>query len=250
MRSQKVGIIIQAHMGSTRLPGKILKFLDNDEKVLDILLKRMKLCKQVDKIIIATTPDKQNSLIIEVAKTHNVSYFIGSEKNVLERYYKCARENNLDIVIRITSDCPFVDPKIVDDMIDFYLQNNYDYIKNVHESSNFPRGFDVEIFRYDVLETVCSLARSKPEKEHVTYYIYTHPKDFNIFYYNLDNLKKFDKLRLTIDEEQDLILCREIYKKLKESSKTIDFSLYDILEIIENNPELMNINKQIKQKKV
>ena len=124
MKVQKVGIIIQARMGSTRLPGKILKFLDKDEKVLDVLIKRMKLCKQVDEIIIATTPDKQNSQIIEVAKTHNVSYFIGSEKNVLKRYYKCAKENTIDVVLRITSDCPFVDPKIVDDMIDFYLHNN------------------------------------------------------------------------------------------------------------------------------
>ncbi len=245
-----IGIIIQARMGSTRLPGKVLKFLDKDEKVLDILIKRMKMCKQVDEIIIATTPEKQNSLIIEVVKTHNVSYFIGSEKNVLERYYKCAKENTIDVVIRITSDCPFVDPKIVDDMIDFYLHNNYDYIKNIHESTNFPRGFDVEIFRYSVLEKVYSLAKTKPEKEHVTYYIYTHPDDFKIFYYNIENLKNFDQLRLTIDEKEDLILCREIYKKLKEQDKLFDFSIYDILKIIENNTELMNINKHIMQKKV
>ena len=248
MKAKKVGIIIQARMGSTRLPGKVLKLLDKDEKVLDVLIKRMKLCKKVDEIIIATTPDKQNSLIIDVTKTHNVSYFIGSEENVLERYYKSAKEHNLDIVIRITSDCPFVDPKIVDDMINFYLHNNYNYIKNIHETSNFPRGLDVEIFSLDVLENVYSLAKNKLEKEHVTYYIYTHPEDFNIFYYNIENLKKFDKLRLTIDEEEDLILCIEVFKKLKEKGKSLDFSLYDILEIIENNPELMDINKNIVQK--
>jgi len=250
MKAKKVGIVIQARMGSTRLPGKVLKFLGEGEKVLDVLIKRVKLCKKVDDIIIATTPDKRNSLIIDVAKTHNVSYFIGSEENVLERYYKSAKEHNLDIVIRITSDCPFVDPKIVDDMIDFYLLNNYDYIKNIHETSNFPRGFDVEIFSLDVLEKVYSLAKNKKEKEHVTYYISTHPEDFNIFCYNIENLKKFDKLRLTIDEEEDLILCIEVFKKLKEKGKSINFSIYDILEIIENNPELMNINEQINQKKV
>jgi len=247
---QKIGVIVQVRMGSTRLPGKVMKLLDNEDTVLDVLIRRLKLSKLVDEIVIATTPDKRNSVIVDLANSHLIPYFIGSEENVLERFYKAARKFKLDIIIRITSDCPFIDPKILDDMIDFYLHNNYDYIKNIHESSNFPRGFDVEIFSLDVLENIYSLAKNKPEKEHVTYYIYTHPKNFNIFYYNLDNLKKFDKLRLTIDEEQDLILCREIYKKLKENSKTIDFSLYDILEIIENNPELMNINKQIKQKKV
>ncbi|GAI85346.1 unnamed protein product, partial [marine sediment metagenome] len=101
-----------------------------------------------------------------------------------------------------------------------------------------------------VLEKVYSLAKNKKEKEHVTYYISTHPEDFNIFCYNIENLKKFDKLRLTIDEEEDLILCIEVFKKLKEKGKSINFSIYDILEIIENNPELMNINEQINQKKV
>lgn len=249
MKAKKVGIIIQARMGSTRLPGKILRLLDEHKKVLDVLIKRMKLCKKVDDIIIATTPDKQNSLIIDVTKTHNVSYFIGSEENVLERYYMSAKEHNLDIVIRITSDCPFVDPQIVDDMINFYLHNEYDYIMNIHETSNFPRGFDVEIFSFDVLKNIYSLAKKKPEKEHVTYYIYTHPEDFNIGYYNIENLKKFDELRLTIDEEEDLILCREIFKNLKGKGKSLDFSLYDILEIIENNPKLMNINKHVQQKK-
>ena len=250
MKAKKVGIIIQARMGSTRLPGKVLRLLDEGEKVLDVLIKRVKLCKKADDIIIATTTDKRNSLIIDVTKTHNVSYFIGSEENVLERYYKSAKEHNLDIVIRITSDCPFVDPKIVDDMIDFYLLNNYDYIMNIHETSNFPRGFDVEIFSLDVLENVYSLAKNKKEKEHVTYYISAHPEDFNIFCYNIENLKKFDKLRLTIDEEEDLILCKEVFKKLRKKGKSLDFSIYDILEIIENNPELMNINEQINQKKV
>lgn len=250
MKNPKIGIIVQARMGSTRLPGKVMKLLDNEDTVLDVLIKRLKLSKLVDEIIIATTSDKTNSAIIGLAQKYEVSYFIGSEENVLERYFEAAKKFKIDLVIRITSDCPFVDPKIVDDMINFYLHNDYDYIKNIHEISNFPRGFDVEIFSLDVLENVYSLAKNKPEKEHVTYYIYTHPDDFNIFYYNIENLKKFDKLRLTIDEEEDLILCREVFKKLKEKGKSLDFSLYDILGIIENNPELMNINKQIKQNKV
>ena len=249
MKTKKVGIIIQARMGSTRLPGKVLKLLDKGEKVLDVLIKRMKLCKKVDEIIIATTPDKQNSLIIDVTKTHNVSHFIGSEKNVLERYYEAAKQHNLDIVIRVTSDCPFVDPKLMDEMIIFYKNNNFDYVRNVDQSTNFVRGFEIEIFGFNVLEKIFSLAEKDLEREHVTYYIYTHPEIFTMYSYNLNNLKKFANLRLTIDEKDDLLMCREVYKKLKEKGKSIDFSVFDIYDIIEENPELMDINKNLVRKK-
>ena len=249
MKAKKVGIIIQARMGSTRLPGKVLKLLDKDEKVLDVLIKRMKLCEKVDEIIIATTPDKQNSLIIDVTKTHNVSYFIGSEENVLERYYEAAKQYNLDIIIRVTSDCPFVDPKLMDEMIIFYKNNNFDYIRNVDQSTNFVRGFEIEIFSFNALEKAFFLAEKDPEREHVTYFIYTHTELFTMYSYNLDNLKKFDNLRLTIDEKDDLLMCREVYKKLKEKGKSIDFSVFDIYEIIEENPELMDINKNVVHKK-
>ena len=248
MKAKKVGIIIQARMGSTRLPGKVLKLLDKGEKVLDVLIKRVKLCKKVDEIIIATTPDKQNSLIIDVTKTHNVSHFIGSEENVLERYYEAAKQYNLDIIIRVTSDCPFVDPKLMDEMIIFYNNNKFDYIRNVDQSTNFARGFEIEIFSFNVLEKVFSLAEKDLEREHVTYFIYTHPEIFTMHSYNFDNLKKFDNLRLTIDEKDDLLMCREVYKRLKEKGKSIDFSVFDIYEIIEENPELMDINKKIVQK--
>ncbi|MFX1277579.1 MAG: cytidylyltransferase domain-containing protein, partial [Promethearchaeota archaeon] len=197
MIDKKVGVIVQARMGSTRLPDKVLKLLYEDNTVLDILIKRLKLSKNVDEIIIATTPDNRNHTIINVAKENGVSSFIGDEENVLLRYYSAAKKFNLDIVIRITSDCPFIDPIILDDMISFYLAHNYDYIRNVDESTNFSRGFEIEIFSFKVLEQVFSYAITKPEKEHVTYYIYTHPELFSIFSYDLENLKKFDNLRLT-----------------------------------------------------
>lgn len=249
MVSQKIGVIVQARIGSTRLPGKILMELDKNESVLDVLIQRLKLSKQVDVIIIATGSDKRNSSIINVAKSFNVQFFIGSEENVLERYYEAAKQYNLDIIIRVTSDCPFVDPKLMDEMIIFYKNNNFDYVRNVDQSTNFARGFEIEIFSFNVLEKVFSLAEKDPEREHVTYFIYTHTEIFTMYSYNFDNLKKFDNLRLTIDEKDDLLMCREVYKKLKEKGKSIDFSVFDIYEIIEENPELMDINKNLVQKK-
>jgi len=239
----KTGIIVQARMGSTRLPGKIFMKIDEKYRVLDLLIERLKISKLVNKIIIATTPDKKNSAIVEVAKNYNILYFIGSEENVLERYYKAAKTFNLDIIVRITSDCPFVDPKILDDMIIFYRNNNYDYIMNLDTVSNYPAGFDIEIFSFKTLEKVFHLSKTYFEKEHVTIIIQRHPDDFSIFHYNDNTLKVFKDLRLTIDYEEDLIMVREVYKRLKEKGKLIDFTIEDVIEIVEENPELMNINK-------
>ena len=250
MSSKKIGIIVQARIGSTGLSGKVLKKLDNNVTVLDLLIKRLKLCKKVDEIILVTSTDKKNQAIIEKAESYNISWFVGDEENVLKRYYKAAEKYILNIIIRITSDCPFVDPKILDNMILFYKNNDYDYLRNVDETTNFTRGFEIEIFSFDVLKKIFTLAKTKPEKEHVTYFIYTHPKMFKMSSYNLKNLKKFENLRLTIDEKDDLAMCREIYKRLMEKGKSIDFSIFDIVEIVEENPDIMNINKNVQQKKI
>ena len=255
MIKKKVGVIVQARMGSTRLPGKVLKKLDNKITVLQLLIKRLNLSKKTDVIIIATTPDKENQKIINHSKSRNILFFIGSEENVLERYFKAAKKFKLDIIIRITSDCPFIDPKMLDDMILFFLENDYDYIRNREDAfsenkTNIPRGFDIEIFTFKVLEKTYSLAKTKSEKEHVTYFIYTHPELFKIYYYNIEDLKEFKELRLTIDEKEDLTICREVFKKLKEYGHSLDFSIFDVINIIEENQDLMNINKHMKQKKV
>jgi len=250
MTEKNIGVIVQARMGSSRLPGKILMDLDENERVLDVLIKRLKLSKRVNKIIIATTPDKRNSVIIEATKLHDVSYFIGSEKNVLERYYLAAKKYNLDLIIRATSDCPFIDPFILDDMINFFLSHDYHCIRNVDNTTNFSRGFEVEIFSFEVLEKIYKNASTELEKEHVTHSIYIHPELFQFYSYNLENLKNFRNLRLTIDVDEDLELCREVYKFLKESGKGIDFSVFDVYEIIEKNPELMEINKNVIHKSI
>ena len=249
-KNLKIGAIVQARMGSTRLPGKVLKSLYKNETLLGILIRRLKFSKRLNKIIIATTPDEENRLIIDVAKKNNVDWFIGDEENVLKRYYDAAKVYNLDIVIRITSDCPFIDPIIMDDMIEFYKNNNYDYIRNVDETTNFVKGFEIEIFSFKNLEKAFLSAKTITEKEHVTYYFYTNLEEFKIFSYNIENLKKFQNLRLTIDEEDDLKACQEVYRKLIEYGKGINFSLYDILEIIEKHPEIMDINKGVKHKKI
>ncbi|MFX1277416.1 MAG: cytidylyltransferase domain-containing protein, partial [Promethearchaeota archaeon] len=175
MSLKKVGIIVQARMGSTRLPGKTLKKINNNETVLGLLIKRLKLSKETHLIIIATSSNEKNKQIIELAKFYNVSSFIGSEENVLERYYQAAKKFSLDIIIRITSDCPFVDPEIIDEMVKYYMNNNFDYIANTYPLLNIPAGFDVEIFSFEILENLITIATTSEEKEHVTYYIKSNP---------------------------------------------------------------------------
>lgn len=246
MAKQKIGIIIQARMASTRFLGKNLMLLNEKDTVLEILIKRLKLCKLNDEIIIATTPDEKNLLILKVAKKNYILYFVRDEENVLERFFEAAKKYNLDIIVRITSDCPFVDPKLLDEMINFFINNNYDYIMNLDEVSNFPEGFDVEIFSFEILKKIFNLVKTDYEREHVTIFIRNHPEMFSIFHYNKENLKFFKDLRLTLDFREDLEILREVYHLLKKKGKGIDFSLQDVLDIIDEHPEIMDINKHLK----
>lgn len=244
----KIGAIVQARMDSTRLPGKVLMEIGEGETVLDLLIKRLKLSKFLDEIIIATTPAEGNSQIINLANKLSVKSFVGSENNVLKRFYKAAKKFGLEIVIRICSDNPFIDPVIMGEIIAFFNNNNYDYVSTSSLKTNFPLGSLIEIIPFNILEKVYELAESVPDKEHVTYFIHTHPKLFSIYFYNLKNFEKIEDLRITIDQIEDLDFCREIYKRLKKSKKDYTFSLFDIINVIKKEPDLLKINKDVELK--
>lgn len=249
---KKIGVIVQARMGSSRLPGKVLMDLHNKETILSLLIKRLKLSKKIDEIIIATTPDPKNKSIIKLAKKLRVQYFVGSEENVLKRYYEAAKKFNIDIVVRVTSDCPFNDPKILDKMLEIYENSDNDYINNGtnEKYGYFPRGFDIEIFSFNLLEETYSKAQKKSELEHVTVYITSHEDQYNIFRYKNEHLNIPNNLRLTIDEIDDFKLCKTVYKRLLKMGKPIDFSIEDIITIVNEHPNLLDINKGVRQKKI
>jgi len=233
-------------MGSTRLPGKILLKLYEEDTVLDITIKKMKFCKLADKIILAIPPGKKNEPLIDVAKAHNVLYFVGDEYNVLERYYGAAKENKIDIIVRITSDCPFTDAIIVDGIIDFFIKNDYDYINSFDRNTDFPMGYSIEIISFEALEQLyTTYAKTDMEKEHVTYYIKAHKKPFKRYSYNIENIKKYRNLRMTVDTKEDLISCQKIYEEIMKKGYSIDFTLHDIFKVIDENPELIEIYKNM-----
>ncbi|WP_299524062.1 glycosyltransferase family protein [uncultured Methanobrevibacter sp.] len=244
----KIGVIIQARTSSTRLPRKVLKPLpfNSDINVLQQVIRRVNQSKLINEIIIATTTQKEDDEIVDVAKKENVNWYRGSLENVLERYYLAALENNLDIIVRITSDCPCVDSDVIDKIIEKHLESNADYTSNTL-NRGFPRGIDGEVINFDVLEKAYNQATDKFEKEHVTPFIYkTHPEDFNIVQYT--TLEDNSDIRITLDTPQDYALLCSVYDNLYNKNKF--FSLTDVIELFNNKPYLKDINSEITQKKV
>jgi spore coat polysaccharide biosynthesis protein SpsF len=241
----KIGVIIQARMGSTRLPGKIMKDLKG-KTVLEHVIERVKQSKYIDDIIIATTIHNRDSIIESEALKCGVKVFRGSEDDVLSRYYYAAKENDLDVIVRITSDCPLIDSKILDEIIQFYTKSKYDIVSNAGSdliNRTYPRGLDIEVFSYEVLKNSFNQASEKYQREHVTPYIY---ENFSVAYYKSD--VDYSVYRLTLDTDEDLELIATIYEYLYQGKH--DFYLRDIIQLFKKYPELTGINAHIEQKKI
>ena len=207
---KKIACIIQARSNSKRLPNKILKKISG-KTVLEILISRLKKSKKIDKIIIATTNKKNDDIIIKIAQKNQVDYYRGNESNVLKRYYDCANKFNLDNILRITSDCPLSDKKLIDKMIGIYLTSKVDYISNTIKRT-FPDGLDVEIFNFRALHQAFKYAKSKFEKEHVTQYFF---KDKNIKKINYKNDIDLSKKRWTLDYHNDFLFISSVFNYFK-----------------------------------
>ena len=242
----KTGIIIQARMGSTRLPGKIMKPLI-DKPVLRHVIERVKQVKEADEIIIATTTNKEDDIIEKEALDNNVKVYRGSEDDVLSRYFEAAHHYSLDVIVRITSDCPLIDPLIINDMLNVYDQLAHDVMTNagIDESQRtFPRGLDTEIFSFSVLKDAQAYAEKIYQREHVTPYLYENTN--NIYYYK--NSVDWSGYRITLDTKEDFDLIQGIFKQLYEGKH--NFFLKDIINVLNEDKALASLNKHVKQKKL
>ena len=242
----KIGVIIQARMGSTRLPGKVMKKIQG-RSVLEHVIERVKQSRLIDEIIIATTTHDQDSVIEFEALRCGVKSFRGSEDDVLSRYYYAAKNNEIDVVVRITSDCPLIDPIVLDNVIEFYGSNDYEIVTNAGndlDNRTYPRGLDVEIFSFVLLEKAFNNAKEKHQREHVTPYIYETSKNVAIY----KNENNYSDYRWTLDTEEDFELICEIYSDLYKGSH--DFYLEEIISLVNARPELKMINAHIEQKKI
>jgi len=244
----KTGAIIQARAASTRLPCKVLKELPYGSGItaLEQVLRRLKKSALIGEMIVATTENKKDEGIIKIAEKEGVGFFRGSEKDVLSRYYHAAREASLDTVVRITSDCPCIDPAVVDSVIGRHIAGGPDYTSNTLRRT-YPHGMDVEVFRFDVLRRAFEEAREDPEREHVTPYIYRSGK------FKTQNIEappplRRPDIRVTLDTKEDYALLCIVYDCLYESNPY--FGMKEVVDLFGGKPWLLRINENVTQKKI
>lgn len=235
-------VIVQARLGSNRLPGKVLMDFDNDKTLLDVIVSRINLAKKVDKIIIATTKNKNDDAIVDHCKKMNYNYFQGSENDCLERHYQCSLNIEPNSISKIPSDVPFIDPKIIDKVISMFYSTNYDYVSNLHPPT-FPDGMDIETFSFNALKESYENANIDFHREHTTPYMWDNPEKFKIGYFKSDQKQDyFNEYRFTIDYIEDYLFLKKVYKKTLINK--LDYSWKDLINFVDSNPEIKSINSK------
>lgn len=237
----RVVAIIQARMGSTRLPGKVLKDLGG-ETVLARVVNRTRRATLLDEVVVATSVLPADDAIARECEHLKVACFRGDEADVLDRYYRAAQQFAADAVVRITADCPLIDPELVDTTIRTFLEEKADYANNTSPRT-YPRGLDAEVFTFTGLERAWREAVKPYEREHVTPYFYEHPELFRVAYTREE--KDYSAHRWTLDTPDDLELIRAIYARLGNRA---DFGWREVLAVMEREPELAALNSHIVQK--
>lgn len=235
-------VIIQARMGSSRLPGKVLMDVAG-RPMLAQQIRRLKECRSVDGIVVATTTHPADDSVVELARQEDVSWFRGSEQDVLARYVGAARQAQADVVIRVTADCPLIDPQITDRVVQELTlhSGDCDYASNI-ESRTFPRGLDVEALFWDALMRIDRLATSQSAREHVTLVPRSERPNLFLSRSIVDDDDNAD-LRWTVDTEVDLQLVRELYEQLELGSHVMLYP--EILTYVRAHPHLARLNAGI-----
>ncbi len=234
-----IGCIIQARIGSTRLPGKVMQKIDNDNTVLDYVINQVKFSKKIEKIIVATTDLTEDDVICEYLALQKIEFFRGSSEDVLDRYYQCAKKFAIDNIVRITADNPLIDPNIVDLIIDEYKNNKCDFATNTLHRT-FPYGTEVEVFSFKSLEKAWENAKKPSEREHVTSFIRDPQNGFILI--NTEYKEDFSHVRYTVDRIEDLKLVKEIVKNIP----TRPILIQDVIKLYKKRPEIFEINKNVK----
>ena len=235
----KISAIIQARMGSTRLPGKVLMDIAG-KPLLGHVIERTRASRLVNSIVLATTRNSADEALRKLADNYEITSYAGSGEDVLDRYYQAATQHKSEIIVRITADDPFKDPEVIDEVVQPLLEfPALDYVSNTLAPS-YPEGLDVEAFRYSALEKAWNEARLMSEREHVTPYIWNNPERFQLK--NVSLAQDMSALRWTLDYEQDLEFARAVYGRLYRGQV---FRMLEILRLLKEHPELAAINHGI-----
>lgn len=235
--------IVQARMGSTRLPGKVMLDLAG-QPMLAHVVQRLKRAKTTGEVVIATTTSESDNDIIQLCRKNGWEFFRGSENDVLDRYYQAVVQYKADIIVRITSDCPFIEPLIVDEVVTEFISHlpDVDYVANVYGKRTYPRGLDTEVISFQALKYAWTRAKDLADREHVTSYIYRNPDKFKL--YGVQHPVDYSAMRWTVDTPEDFEFVRRVYDHFQGD----DFSWLDVLDLLKKNPEWLRINENIQQK--
>jgi spore coat polysaccharide biosynthesis protein SpsF len=246
----RIAAVIQARVSSTRLPGKVLKELPYGSgiTVLEQVIRRVKRCKKLSDVIVATTTEKEDDELVSIAQREEAKHFRGSKEDVLSRYYFASKENDLEILIRITSDCPCIDAEVVDSVIEKHMATKADFTSNTLVKT-FPHGLDTEVLNFDALEKAHFEAKQTFEREHVCPYIYkSNPQMFKISAVEAPQRLRAPDIKITLDTEQDYALLCTVFDYLYPENEFFDTE--DIIKLFHNKPWLKMINKKVIQKKM
>jgi len=233
--------ILQARMSSSRLPGKVMSPVLG-RPMIERQIERLRRSKRIDQLIVATSTHQEDNVLETLCKRIGIFCFRGNLKNVLGRFYQAAKPFKPEHIIRLTGDCPLVDPALIDELVDFYLERRCDYASNCQEPS-LPDGLDAEIFSFSVLEETWREAILPSHQEHVTSFILAHPERYRIGHYKYH--RDLSNLRWTVDELEDLEFVRRVYEKLYPANP--EFKTEDVVALLDREPDLLEINKHFKR---
>jgi spore coat polysaccharide biosynthesis protein SpsF len=265
LTSHKVAALIQARMASRRLPGKVLEQL-NGRPILSWVVERTRRAESLDQVVVATTVDSSDDPVAEFCSQHQITCFRGSHHDVLDRYYQAARTFSIDVIVRLTADCPLIDPELIEKTVDVFMTGNYDYVTNrlpAPWGRSYPIGLDVEVFSFQGLEKARAAADEAHHREHVTPYFYedippealrfspdmigegreyVSKRGFRVKLLHYED--DLGDLRWTVDTLEDLELVRELVSRFERDN----FSWMDMLETMKEDPSLREINAGVKHK--
>lgn len=242
----KIAAILQARMGSSRFPGKVLSEIAG-KPLLSHIVERIQATEKISAVILATTTSPGDDELAIYAEQNAIYCYRGEVDDVLARFYGAATQYKTDIIIRICCDDPLIDPDMLNALLEMHLQTKSDYTSTSHVRS-FPMGVEAEVFNYDVLEKAFNLANKNYEREHVTPYFYEHPDLFKLAFLEATGKLRRPDIRLTVDMPEDMQLIQAIFNGLHRNGRL--FRAGDVIDFLDSHPELLLINKEITQKKL
>jgi len=238
--------MIQARISSSRLPGKVMKPLVG-KPMIGHILESLSNSKRISDIIVVTSTNKQDDVLVNYLKENNWKYFRGDENDVLSRYYKAAEKYDADYIVRITADNPLIDHDIVDEVIEKAIERNVDYAAN-DLIKTYPQGYRVEIISRKTLKEIESIARDNLSREHVTLYVINNKSKYNVLNVSAPKSLRYPDWRLTVDTKEDFNLIEKIFESLYLKNKSIKYK--DVVKFLLKNSDLLKINKNVRQVQV